>query len=90
MDNKKHNLANILSTFILEDLASDKDFDSLSPDENLLEDSLVDSLGIMRLITFIEQRFGFAVPAEDVVIENFMSINAIVDYLIPQLPAHVD
>ena len=48
MDDKKHLLTNTLSVFILEDLASNQDLDSLSPDENLLEDSLVDSLGIMR------------------------------------------
>ncbi len=74
-----------LIEFILSDLARDKGIESLEPDDELLESSLVDSLGIMRLIAFIEQQFGYAVPSEDLVIENFLSVTAIVDYLSPKL-----
>ena len=86
----KDNLCSVLTEFIITELANDKDIGELQPDDDLLEDSLVDSLGIMRLISFIEQRFHYVVPSEDVVIENFMTIGAVVGYLAPKLNENVD
>jgi acyl carrier protein len=48
---------------------------------DLLEAGIVDSVGLMGLVTFVEQRFGIAVPDEDVIYENFASIGALADYL---------
>ena len=90
MSAKRNELAAALIRFIVDDLASDKDIETLEPDDDLLEDSIVDSLGIMRLINFIEQKFGYSVPSEDVVIENFLSVNAITEYLELKLPDHAD
>ena len=41
----------------------------------------VDSMGFVRLLHFIETEFGIQVPAEDVTIENFQTIDAIAGYL---------
>jgi acyl carrier protein len=49
--------------------------------EDLLISGLVDSLGVMRLIAWIEKRFDLRVPPEDVTIDNFESIDAIDAYL---------
>ena len=38
---------------------------------------LVDSLGVMRLIAWIEKRFDLRIPPEDVTIDNFETIDAI-------------
>lgn len=54
---------------------------NLSDDEDLLGTGIIDSLGILRLVGFIEENFGIQVPDEDVVYENFNSIQAINDYL---------
>ena len=90
MTTETNNLGPALTDFIVSELASNKGVTDLKPDDNLLEDSLVDSLGIMRLISFIEKQFGCAIPAEDVVVENFMTVNAIVGYLTPKLQNNVD
>ena len=84
------NLGSALTDFIVSELASNKGVAELSPDDNLLEESLVDSLGIMRLISFIEKEFGCAIPSEDVVVENFVTVNAIIGYLTPKLQENVD
>ena len=39
--------------------------------DDLLSAGIIDSLGILQLVTFIEERFDFQVPDEDVVYENF-------------------
>ncbi len=52
------------------------------PDEQSLIDSgVLDSLGIINLLAFIESRFGIRVPERDIVPENFDSIRSMVTYL---------
>ena len=53
----------------------------IGEDEDLLASGLLDSLSVMSLIHFIEQDLGIDVPAEDVTIENFVSLRAIDAYL---------
>jgi acyl carrier protein len=59
----------------------DADDTALSDDANLLGDGLIDSIGIMSLLTFIENEFDVRVPPEDVTIEHFASVNTIHAYL---------
>ncbi len=86
----KQKLAKAIIDYIVTNIASDQDIDELKPEDDLLERSLVDSLGIMRLIAFIEQEFDYAVPPQDIVIEHFMTVNAIIDYLAPKLSNNVN
>jgi len=53
----------------------------LSDDEDLLSAGILDSLAILQLVAYIEDQFGIKVPDEDVVFENFQSINALTVYL---------
>jgi len=76
-----------LTSYILSDVLLDSSQTELEPDDDLLEDGLVDSLGVMRLIAFIETSFGYTVPPEDVTVDSFMSVSAIVAYLQENLPA---
>ena len=49
----------------------------IGDDDSLLESGIVDSLGILEIVTFLESRLGITLSDEDVVVENFASINAI-------------
>ncbi|OGO16084.1 MAG: hypothetical protein A2Y93_02840 [Chloroflexi bacterium RBG_13_68_17] len=53
----------------------------IRPSDNLLETGVLDSLGLMQLVIFIEEKLGLKVPDEDVVIENFSSVDALTGYL---------
>lgn len=53
----------------------------LDEDQDLLNAGIIDSLGILRLVSFMEAQFGVQVPDEDVVYENFQSIKAMSAYL---------
>ena len=74
-----------LTFYITSDVLLDSSQIELAVDDDLLEDGLVDSLGIMRLLAYIKSEFGFAVPAQDVTVETFMSVEAIVAYLEPNV-----
>ena len=70
------NVSQALEEFIIRDLmVADGDV-SLSPDASLIESGIVDSLGILRLVAFIEENFSVVVDDIDVIPENFDTINA--------------
>lgn len=50
---------------------------AFTPDENLLATGIVDSIGILKLVTFLEERFGFQADDDDLVPENFMTLQRI-------------
>lgn len=54
---------------------------SVAPDDELLLDGVLDSLGVMRLVEFIEAETGASIPPQDVTLEHFHSISAIAEYL---------
>ncbi len=54
---------------------------SIAAEDDLLSSGLVDSLAIMRLISFIEQEYSIKVPPQDMTIEHFISVDAISNYI---------
>lgn len=64
-----------LRQFIMEEFV--RDGSPIDETTNLLEQEIIDSLGIFTLISFIEDRFGVRVAPEDVNLENFETLAAI-------------
>lgn len=58
----------------------------IGPDDDLLTSGLVDSMGIMALVFFLEQRFDVQIPPGDVTIENFGNLRSIDRYLASLTP----
>ena len=50
---------------------------SLTAEDDLLMTGLIDSIGMMKLIAFIEQKFEVKVQPQDMTIENFINVEAI-------------
>jgi len=69
-----------LTTYIKKEILNSPDT-QLTDQDDLLGSGLVDSMGLMRIITFIEEEFGITVPPTDMVIEHFMNIEAISNYV---------
>jgi acyl carrier protein len=67
--------------YISEELLNNELEDELEPQDDLLGGGILDSLGMMKLILFIETEFDTKVPPQDMVIENFMTVQHISDYL---------
>lgn len=70
-----------IAEFIVTHLAPHVDVESLTPDRKLLEGNVIQSLQLLRLVMFLETTFGTRIPARDMRVENFESLNAIVDLL---------
>ncbi|MFZ1984132.1 MAG: acyl carrier protein [Desulfatitalea sp.] len=55
--------------------------DGLENDTSFLEEGIIDSTGILELVTFIEKEFAISVADEDLIPENLDSINKVEKYL---------
>ena len=53
----------------------------IADDEDLLSEGILDSLGILQLVAYINDNFGIETPDRDVVYENFHSVKALDTYL---------
>ena len=54
---------------------------TLGPDEDLLDQGIIDSLGIMKLIVFIEDTFNLKIDDGEIIPENFQSLNSMVTFV---------
>jgi len=57
-----------------------KNYD-LQDDEDIFAKGLVNSLFAMQLVMFVEQEFGVSVDNEDLELDNFRSINALLQFV---------
>lgn len=70
-----------IEKFLLAEVAADLGKKSLDPEEDLLEQRIIDSLGLLKLVTFLEQSHSIQVNDEDIVPENFQSLNSMVKFV---------
>ncbi|MGH3683789.1 MAG: acyl carrier protein [Pseudonocardiaceae bacterium] len=71
------NHVDTIKRFVLEEFLPDVSADQLSVDQDLLESGVVDSLGLLKLIAWIEERFELSVHDTDLDPDNFHSVAAI-------------
>jgi acyl carrier protein len=69
-------IKNFIRTELIYD--DEKDFDE---NTNLIERGIVDSMSLVRLISFIEENCDIQVQDEDIVPENFSSLNKISSFI---------
>lgn len=72
--------------FIAADIVKNKDID-LGTDRPLVADGLLNSIGIMKLIDFMSREFGIKFEDDDYSLENFETMQAILQLLERRQPA---
>ena len=70
-----------IRAFIVENFLFGDDSQPLDPDMSLIDNDLVDSTGILELVSFLEQRFGIAVADAEIVPANLDTIGRIAAYV---------
>jgi acyl carrier protein len=53
----------------------------VAEDTDLLESGVVDSLGVLELVTFLQQEFGLTVADDDLTPENFQNVRSIATFV---------
>ena len=69
-----------IKTFIIENFLFGSE-DGLKDETSFLEEGIIDSTGILELVTFLEEEFSIAIEDEELVPENLDSINNVTTFL---------
>lgn len=68
-------VARALEAFVCSELVFDRD--GVSPDADLFGTGLIDSVGLQRLVAYVEEAYGVRIADEDLVPENFGTLGAL-------------
>ena len=80
------NYTHEINQFIVENFLFGDD-NNLKTDASLLENGIIDSTGVLELISFLEETYEITIEDEEMVPENLDSIDNINDFLIKKLTA---
>ena len=67
-------VANLLKTYIAENILFSDNGYPYQEQDSFLENGIVDSINILEIVMFIEERFDFTIDDSELVPENFDSI----------------
>ncbi len=73
--------------FVVSELCDDEAPEGLSESTLLIEEGILDSLGIFEIVGWIEETYNLDIQAEDVVIEHFRTITDISGFIHKQISA---
>lgn len=70
-----------IRSFIFDNYLIGASENSLDDNDSFLEKGIIDSTGILELIMFVEENYGIEVADEEVIPDNFDSVNKLCNYL---------
>lgn len=73
--------AEVIQAFIRERFLYDRPEVAITHDLPLIEQRFIDSLQLMQLVQFLQERFGIFIDITDLVIENFISIDTMAAFV---------
>lgn len=73
--------AETIREFVVTEFLPDVSAGDLDPDLDLLESGIVDSLGLLKVIAWLEERYGVVAEDEDLTPERFRSVASIAEFL---------
>jgi acyl carrier protein len=80
----------VINDYISRELVQDATLLPLGNATPLLDTGILDSLSLLRLVVFIQERFGIVVDDLDLVPEHFASVDAICAYLLSRAGGRAD
>ena len=83
-DNPTVDVKEKVRAFVLE-YAAGKGLTELKDDEPLLTANIIDSLGSLRMISFLEETFPLTIEDTDMVPENFQTLNDVESFIARKL-----
>lgn len=75
------NIKEELRDYILAEFLPGEKPSSLKDDTPLRTSGILDSVAILKMVAFVEQRYGIEVEAHEAGVENFDSIEAIASFV---------
>lgn len=76
MDIKK-----LIREFLIEELRENGFYEGVRDDQSLIDAGIIDSLGVLKLLAFLDETFGVIPSEEELNPENLSSINNLCDFV---------
>ena len=74
-------IASEVRAFIVSNFLFGQEGDGLAENQSFLESGIIDSTGLLELVSFVEQRFGITVADRELVPENLDSLRNISQFI---------
>jgi acyl carrier protein len=71
----------LIKDFIQSEIIKGKSSEMVKTSDNLIESGIIDSIGIQVLIDFLEKKYSFQIADDEVIPDNFETVDAITDYV---------
>lgn len=75
------NIEELIRKYIADNILFSKDGYPYPDDASFLENGIIDSMNVLELVVFVEEHFHITVGDEEVVPENFDSLNAMTAFV---------
>ena len=76
----------VINDYISREFVRDPALLPLADETPLLDSGILDSLSLLRLVVFLEERFGITMGEADLLPENFANVKTICAYLRARQP----
>jgi len=73
------NIKNKIRDYIIE--STFDDVDKLTDETLIFEEGVLDSMGLLFLIEFLKEEFNITTNDDELVVDNFQSINSIMSFI---------
>jgi acyl carrier protein len=73
------NIKTKIKNYIIE--STFDDVEKIKDDTLIFEEGILDSMGLLFLIEFLQEEFNLTTTDEELVVENFQSINSIIAFI---------
>lgn len=77
-----------VKNYILENVLYGAGDDALSDEDSFLEKGIIDSTGILEIVSFIEEEFNITVQDEEMIPENLDSVNNLAKFVKEKIVAN--
>ncbi len=71
----------VLRKFVIDSFLFGQGGASLKDDDSFLEKGIIDSTGVLELVAFVEEKYGFKIADQELVPANLDSIHNVVKFI---------
>lgn len=75
MKNASHK--DLIRNFIFSNLIKRSEHKKITDNDNIIKEGIIDSLGLMHLINYIEETFSLKIDDEELIPDNFETVEVI-------------
>lgn len=76
MANNSYSPAEKITQYLLKETTAGRELSGIGLNESLVASGLIDSIGVLGLVGFLEEEFNIELEADDVTLDNFDTIAA--------------